>query len=87
MALMDTQPALIGDWFPFSAFLPVLGGSPAGLAGQTLPPEYTEVDVDKLLRDLERDIAAATAATAEATVVPPPEAPPTEVTELEKEHL
>jgi hypothetical protein len=75
--------------FPFSAFLPALGGygdSPSGLTNQTLPPQYADLDLDQLLRELEHDVAVA-AAEAPAPLQVPLDFTQPLVTPLEKEHL
>jgi len=93
MPSMTPQPSyMIDTSFPFAAFLPVLGGSPAGLSDQTLPPQYADLDLDQLLRELERDITAAQAAppppaSLSPSAQPVPASGPAEVTALEKEHL
>lgn len=74
-------PGASADWnfYPFAAFLSFdqLGTAPDNW-GQTLPPEYAEIDIDQLLFDV-----------ANPTPVALDEPPPTtaEPTDAELEHL
>lgn len=77
--------------FPFSGFLGLMGGSPTGLTGQILPPQYANLDLDQLLRQLEKDVVAGQAGAATENQPPPtmqpPQPVPVELSDAEKEHL